>query len=104
MAAGGGREPSLGELADDVAEIKAMAEAINTKIDSLPYLRVDVYEARHAGLRSEIALEMKGVKQDVIAVRGISENARTLAMWALGVLVVAVVGAIVTFAVSGGPT
>ncbi len=50
-------------------------------------------------VEAEIEALMMGTELD--GVRTTAEGARTLSMWVLGVLLVAIVGAIVTFAVSG---
>lgn len=56
--AAGGRTPDPAELAEDMAELKHMLAEVHAKLDRLPFLRTDVYEARHTSLRNEIALQM----------------------------------------------
>lgn len=56
--AAGGRTPEPDELAEDIAEIKRSLAELIGRIEALPFLRLDVYEARHTSLRNEIALEM----------------------------------------------
>lgn len=90
------RERSSDELAEDFAELKSMLVDLGRRLDRLDekFLSRELYEARHKALRTEVAIEMAAIKTT-------AESARTLSMWALGVLIIAVVGAIVTFAVSG---
>lgn len=73
MTAGANRDPSPGELADDLAELKQMLHELTVKIDNLPYLRVDVYEARHTSLRGEVALQLAAMQTSI-------NNAHSLAV------------------------
>ena len=99
-----GREPSLGELADDMAELKAILTGINVKIDNLPFVRLDVYEARRAADRAEMELKIINIRTEVEGVSRIAEVGRTLGVSAVFVLIVAVLAGVVTFAIQGGAT
>lgn len=96
------REPTPGELAEDLAELKVSMAALHRKIDDLPFVRLDVYEARHAALRTEVALELARVTKDIEDARGVAASSRAISMWALGLICTAVVAGIVTFLISAG--
>ncbi len=96
-----GRERSTAELGEDLDEIKASLAALMTELKS-GYVPREVYEARHKGLRAEIALEMAGMRSETSAVRSVAETARVLAMWCFGLLATAVVVALVGFLAAGG--
>ena len=97
------RELSLEELAEDFAEIKASLASLNSKLDHLDrrFVPRELYEARHAGLRSEINLELTSLRSytdtQVSNASSTAESARALSLWALGILASAVVVALVGF-------
>ena len=109
MAAGAARDPSPGELADDLAELKAMLLAINTKIDTLPYLRVDVYEARHTSLRSEVALQMAAMQTSVNTAHSLALAVDGRLTWVAraaigGLLFPIIAGVVAALLLAGGAT
>lgn len=102
------REPSLGELHEDLGELKAKLDRFTT--DFLPR---EVYEARHKGLRDNLALELKNLQQEIQALRHsngeqfgnmkeLAESADRKAMWAIAMIAITVIGAIVTAVITGG--
>lgn len=100
MTAGATRDPSPGELADDLAELKAMLAALTAKIDSLPYLRVDVYEARHTSLRDQIALQLADYERRM---KQLEDRSTWVARAAItGVLLPVIVALVVGVLLAGG--
>ena len=95
------RERSLAELGEDLDEIKNTLAALMAELKS-GYVPRELYEARHAGLRAEIALEMASMRTESLAIRAVSEGARDLAKWCIGLLASAVVVALVGFLATGG--
>lgn len=96
-----GRERSAAELGEDLDDIKRALEALMVELKA-GYVAREVYEARHTGLRAEIALEMASMRTETLNVRGVAEGARTLAMWCFGLIATAVVVALVGFLATGG--
>lgn len=107
------REPSPTELAEDLAELKSMVVALGQKMDELPFVRQDLYSARHHALRNEITAEMARIHLDIqaeasareraiAAVEATAGSARQLAVWAVGLICTAVIGGIVTYALAAG--
>lgn len=102
------RERTPDELAEDIAELKTMVVDIGHKIDELPFVRVDVYQAKHHALRNEVTAEFARLHVDIekettarraaiVTVEGTVNSARALAMWSLGLICTAVIGGIVAF-------
>lgn len=102
------REPTPAELAEDLHELKDMVVALGHKIDELPFVRTDVYQAKHHALRNEVTAEFARLHVDlekeradrrtaILAVEGSASSARALAMWALGLICTAVIGGMVAF-------
>lgn len=107
------RERTPDELAEDLAELKAMVSELGRKIDELPFVRTDVYTAKHHALRNEVTAEIARIHVDLqkeresrdralAAVEGTASSARALAMWALGLICTAVIGALVAFVSQAG--
>jgi hypothetical protein len=96
-----GRERSLAELGEDLDEIKGTLAALMAELKS-GYVPRELYEARHAGLRAEIALEMASMRTEALAIKSAAEGARDLAKWCFGLLAGAVVVALVGFLATGG--
>ena len=86
------RERGLAELGEDLDEIKqALAELRGELRDH--YVPREVYEFRHEALRSEVTKELARISRD-------ATQARTVAMWALGLICSAVVVALVGWLVT----
>lgn len=103
----GRREPSTAELADDMAELKATLSEVNSKLDNLPYVRTDVYEARHTSLRAEVALQLAGIETTMRAlakrVGTVEERHTWVARTAVaGVLLPVIVALVVGALLAGG--
>lgn len=96
------RVPDAEELADDLSRIEQRLVRMEEKLDQR-YVPRELYEARHTALRSEIALELAGMKRDQEASHKVAEGAKALSMWALGLITSAVVVAMVGFLVAGVP-
>lgn len=98
------RERTPAELGEDLDELKESLASLHRKLDALPFVRKDVYDAQHTALRTEIALEMANLTRGVDHVRGVALSSRQLSMWALGLICTAVVAGIVSFLINaGGP-
>lgn len=102
----GRREPSTAELADDMAELKVMLADVNSKLDNLPYIRRDVYEARHTSLRSEIALQLAAIENSMktlsTRVGNVEDRHTWIARTAMAGLLLPVVAALVVAALLAG--
>jgi predicted metal-dependent phosphoesterase TrpH len=107
------RVRTLEEVGEDVEEIKDSISKLSDKLDQR-FVSRELYEAKHEALRHEVAREFAALKAAVERGDAASEgrakdayvtasNARTLAMWCLGVLAVAVIGAMVGILSTGGP-
>lgn len=107
------REPTPAELAEDLHELKDMVLALGHKIDELPFVRTDVYSARHHALRNEVTAEIARIHtdlqmerearhRDILAVETAAGSARSIAMWALGLICTAVIGSLVAFLSQAG--
>lgn len=59
------RVPDPSELADDIAELKSMVAGLGTKIDQLPFVRSDVYEAHRAAFQTEIAHQVAATRRHI---------------------------------------
>lgn len=105
------RERSPEELGEDLDEIKATLADLRSELRQ-GFVPRELYDARHLGLRSEVALEMAAIKaqQDAdrlaaekanLASQTKAEGARVLSMWALGLICSAVIVALVGFLVAG---
>lgn len=84
------REPSLGEVADDVREIRDLIKEMRSTT-----IRSDVYQAHQEALRSEMRLEFTTMRTELAAVDGKAAMAQKIALWVLGIFAVAVLSAIV---------
>ena len=86
-----------------------MLLAINTKIDTLPYLRVDVYEARHTSLRGEVALQLAAMQTSINNAHQLATAVDGRLTWvaraAIGGLLFPVIAAVVAaLLLAGGAT
>lgn len=96
------RQKSPEELAEDIEDLKAGVAQINAKLDGLPYVRFDLYEARHKALRNEIAIELAQLKASDQLTARIANEARRLALWSIGLICTGVVAALFAFVARGG--
>jgi hypothetical protein len=89
------RERSIGEVADDVDRLRHDMDRRMTdmatrhtqlaaKVDAAPYVRVDLHTEQITNLRGDVA------------------SLRQVTMWLLGLLVSAIVGAIVVLVITAG--
>lgn len=101
MSASPRRVPEVDELAEDISEIKSAISKIEEKLDAR-YVPREVYEARHTSLRSEVALELANIMSQMEGIKNTSESARSLAMWAVGLMASLVIASLVTFVTVGG--
>lgn len=110
---GGGAEP--GEVRRLSASINEIAERLTRMEEKLDqrFVPRELYEARHTALRSEVALELAAIKArqdaDRLSLQGelandrkTAETAKTLAMWAVGLIAAATIVALVGFLQTGG--
>lgn len=95
------REKSTAELGEDIDDIKRMIAEMFNELKT-GYVPRELYEARHSGLRAEIALEMAVIRNEAAGVKSTAVSARSLAMWCAGMLASAVVVALVGFLATGG--
>lgn len=66
-----GREPSLGELADDIHEMRADVHALRGVLERT-YLRLDVYEAHRQARDTRLAaLEARAMRATQYAIGGL---------------------------------
>jgi hypothetical protein len=82
------RQRSLEELDEDVVELRRDVRHVGERLDSAPFVRVDLHAEQLDRLRSDIS------------------SVRALTMWTLGILCSAIVGAILVMVVAvarGGP-
>lgn len=92
-----GRQYSIDEIAEDIAEIKSGQNEIRTEI-SRSYVRADLYEAKHEALRADLTAKVNAVERSAAAALRVS-------WWALALICALVIAAIITFvasAVNGG--
>jgi hypothetical protein len=71
-------------MRDMTAQIAAVAAAVAERINTAPYVRVDLHTEQIMNLRSEVG------------------SLRQIMMWLLGLLVSAIVGAIVVLVITAG--
>jgi hypothetical protein len=92
------------EIGEDLDEIKAALALLSERLDQR-FVPRELYEARHQSLRDEVAREIAVLNAKVeagdAATGKTAESARTLSVWALGVLASAVVIALVGFLLNG---
>jgi hypothetical protein len=84
------REYSLAELADGIAEIKAIVSTLPDKM-----LSREVFHAEFNGLRTEMHSEISSVRRDIQDVDKRANQARLLALWSFGVLASALIGTVI---------
>jgi uncharacterized sporulation protein YeaH/YhbH (DUF444 family) len=89
------RERSLGEIADDVdrlqrhvdarmVELAAKVTRLTDRFDNAPFVRADLHSEQISSVRNDIS------------------SLRQLTMWLLGLLVSAIIGAIVVLVITAG--
>jgi hypothetical protein len=89
------RERSLGEIADDVDRLRSHTDAIvaelatrvtklTDRLDHAPFVRADLHSEQISSVRNDISA------------------LRQLTMWLLGLLVSAIIGAIVVLVITAG--
>jgi len=89
------RERSLGELAEDVDDLKRHVDArmieltdrvrrLSDRLDNAPFIRADLHSEQISSVRNDIS------------------SLRQLTMWLLGLLVSAIIGAIVVLVITAG--
>lgn len=89
------REPTLGELHDDIKDVKVGIEALRSSM-----VPKDLYTSELTGLRNEMRLEFTSVRTEMRNVDGKASVAQRLAMWALGIFTAAVLAGLVGFIVN----
>ena len=77
-------EPSLGELAEDVADLRTEMKVLAARFEDAPFVRRDLHQSEYGRVRDDIA------------------GLRTLTMWTLGLLCSALIGAIVVLVIAVG--
>jgi hypothetical protein len=73
---------SLEELDDDVVDLKREVHNVADRLDKAPFVRVELHNEQVDRLRADIA------------------GVRALAMWTLGIMCSAIVGAILVFVIA----
>lgn len=96
-----GRVPSIEELAEDMRGLLTEVKELRADLHK-QFVPRELYEARHSALRSEIALELAGIRAQQDADRKIGQGAKQLAQWCFGALASAVIVAMVGYLVQGG--
>lgn len=100
-ADGGGADAGeVHRLAADLREIAERLSRMEEKLDQR-FVSRELYEARHTSLRSEIALEFAALRQQQNTDRLTATAAKTLSMWAVGLVASSVVVALVGFLAQG---
>jgi hypothetical protein len=92
------REPTLGELADDVEKLTVQVQRLGDRLDNAPYVRRDLHDE-----------QINNVRKDIHAVQTSTTDGmaglRTMQMWMLGVMgsiLVAAVVAVIANVVGSG--
>jgi len=92
------REPTLGELADDVEKLTVQVQRLGDRLDNAPYVRRDLHDEQITNVRNDIRRVQASTTEGMAGLR-------TMQMWMLGVmgsiLVAAVVAVIANVAGSG---
>ena len=84
------REPSLGEVAEDVREVRDLIKEMQVTT-----IRADVYQAQQLALRAEMKAEFATMRGELSAVDGKAATAQRIAFWVLGIFAVGVVSTVV---------
>ena len=98
------RTRTIEEVGEDLDEIKATLADMSKQLEQ-KFLPRELYEAKHAALRHEVAAELASLRRDQAATEGVAGSARTLAQWCFGIIGIAVIAAMIGFVVAaaGGP-
>ncbi len=98
---GGQTAGEVHRLTADVRDILERLAKMEEKLDQR-FLPRELYEANHRSLRSEIALELVAIRQTQETDRATAAAAKSLSMWAVGLIATAVVVALIGFLATGG--
>ena len=84
-------DPSAAELVRRIEDVVRSVERLHSTLEA-SYVRKEVYEAKHEGLRREMSASIKDVADDVAEARRIREKESDRwkqAMFAIGIQIVA---------------
>lgn len=97
----GEAEYSPGEVARTLARLEAGLTELGAKIDSLSFVRADVWRAEHAALVARIEAIREEGERDRAEIRKDHSATQENLRWLVRVLVGAFLAAVVTYVVSG---